>query len=124
MNLFQSMYCRTYQGILRFAMHFIKIRIPETHSSLMDVPEIIKANKLCHPIIVSGKHVSKKDRVLSLLSKLKEDNIPYSLYTDIGSDPTFSEIRSLYDFYKDVTALLQSEAEASSMLARPLDAKS
>ncbi len=101
MNLFQSMYCRTYQGILRFAMHFIKIRIPETHSSLMDVPEIIKANKLCHPIIVSGKHVSKKVRVLSLLSKLKEDNIPYSLYTDIGSDPTFSEIRSLYDFYKD-----------------------
>ena len=88
----------------------------------MDVPEIIKANKLCHPIIVSGKHVSKKDRVLSLLSKLKEDNIPYSLYTDIGSDPTFSEIRSLYDFYKDEGC--DSIIEASSMLARPLDAKS
>lgn len=99
MNPFKVMYCRAYQGILRFAMRFIRIRIPKSYSSLLNIPQIIKENNLSHPIIVSGKNVSKTAFVTSLLSKFKDESIPFSLYTNVGSDPTFSEIYDLYDFY-------------------------
>lgn len=99
MNIFRNIYCRSVQLVLKMAMPFIKIRIPDTFDNLLDVTKIIKDKNLKHPLIVSGKHVSKHEKVQTLLNYLKENNIEFSLFTDVRQDPTFENVENLYKFY-------------------------
>ncbi len=101
MGIFNTIYSRSVQLVLKMAMPFIKIRIPQTHSDLFDVVDIIKKENLKHPLIVSGNHVSKHHKIQKLFSKLKETNIEFSLFTDVKSDPTFENIEQIYEFYKN-----------------------
>lgn len=104
MNVFYKSYCRIYQKTLKIAQRFLVFRLPEVHDSLFDIPSIIKEQNLNHPLIVSGRHVSKKDEVSSLLNTLKQKGISFSLYIDIPSDPDIESIERLFSFYKEQNA--------------------
>lgn len=101
MGVFNVIYSRSVQLILKMAMPFINIRIPETHSDIFKIISIIKNENLNHPLIISGNHVSKHQKIQMLFSKLNENNIKFSLFTDVKSDPTFENIEEIYKFYVD-----------------------
>ena len=101
MGVFNVIYSRSVQLILKMAMPFINIRIPETHSDIFKIIPIIKNENLNHPLIISGNHVSKHPKIQMLFSKLNENNIKFSLFTNVKSDPTFENIEEIYKFYID-----------------------
>lgn len=103
MNPVYKLYCRSYQRILKCAMHFISIPMPETGNSISHVADMIHKNHLIHPLIVSGPHVSKSESVRTFLDELEKSGIVFSLFSKISKDPNFSDIDSLYDFYNENT---------------------
>lgn len=101
MGIFNIIYSRSVQLALKMAMPFINIRIPETHFDILKIVSIIKNEKLNHPLIISGNHVSKHPKIQLLFSELKNNNLSFSLFTDVKSDPTFENIEEIYKFYSD-----------------------
>lgn len=101
MSIFNIIYSRSVQLALKMAMPFINIRIPETHFDILKIVSIIKNEKLNHPLIISGNHVSKHPKIQLLFFELKNNNLSFSLFTDVRSDPTFENIEEIYKFYSD-----------------------
>lgn len=100
MNVFAKTYCRFVQSLTKTAQRFLTFRTPDIKEDLFDVISIIKEKDLHHPFIVSGKHVSKIEKVQSFLNELKKENISFTLNTDVPNDPTIKSINSLLVNYK------------------------
>lgn len=100
MNIVTEAYCRFIQFLTKTAQRFLTIRIPDIKEDLFDVISILKEKDLKHPFIVSGKHVSKIEKVQSFFNELKKENISFTLNTDVPNDPTISSINNLLVNYK------------------------
>lgn len=99
MNIFKRIYCRIYQKILFIAMHFIYIKIPKTYSSIDDLKDILSSYKYKKPLFIMTKHATRDEKVLNTINSCKNLNYEFAIYSDVSSDPTFSDIEKLYLFY-------------------------
>ncbi len=83
MNFFYKLYCRTYQSLLRFLIHFIKIEKPsliEGNGSVSLIYKILNEHNIQKVFIVSGPHISKSELIKPLLESLSNHDISYYLY--------------------------------------------
>ncbi len=104
MNIFFKGYCRIYQKSLKIASHFIPFPEPkliEGSNSLNKVPSILKDHKKIHPLIVSGKTISRLGLFNPLLDSLKAAGIEFTIFDETIPNPTFEVVEKAYLKYKE-----------------------
>ena len=101
MNIFNTLYCRTLQFVLRSASKFIYIPKPIVLKNIFDIKKVLKENSLNHPLIISSKTVSKFDCFISLKNDLNENSIKTIVFNQVKPDPTVLLVNTLVKYYKD-----------------------
>jgi alcohol dehydrogenase len=104
MNIFQRLYCRSYQKIV-FAFSFtLKFNEPELHEGagcLKDIPLILSAKNRMHPLILTDPGIYKLGLHSPLLKVLDDAKISYELYHDVIPNPTFDVVEAAYKMFRD-----------------------
>lgn len=100
MNPIRKTYCRAVQKSMYLAMRLMRFNVPTQHHSYRNVIQCFVERKLKNVLIISGRHVSKKEEVATLIRLFDEEGIHTELYTEITPDPTLECVESLYSFYE------------------------
>jgi alcohol dehydrogenase len=104
MNIFNRMYCRTYQKIIYWISFSLNWSEPELHEgagSLKDIPFILNQKNRIHPLIVTDPGIYKLGLQSPLIQVLGEKKIAYELYHDVVPNPTFDVVEEAYKMYRD-----------------------
>ncbi|HQC54301.1 MAG TPA: iron-containing alcohol dehydrogenase [Clostridia bacterium] len=97
MNIFEKIYCRVYQGVIYLVFPFLRLRKPELivgNGASLEIPKLVKENKLGKPMIVTSKDLVNLKLLDPLFSKLDDEKVPYYLYDDVTPNPTISMIET------------------------------
>lgn len=100
MNIFQKAYCRTFQGIMRFACKFINFRTPQIIKSMGELPDKIKAERIGSVLIVTDDVLHNKLKLVDgLKALLSENGIRCAVYDRTVPNPTLDNIEEAYEAY-------------------------
>lgn len=103
MNSFRVCYCRLYQKIMYMAAMFLNFREPEVidgNGAIYRVSTILKNQEKSHPLIVTDPGIVSLGLHKNLLQALDDDEIEYSLYSNVCPNPTFAVIEEAFALYE------------------------
>lgn len=95
MEMFQKIYCRTYQGVIRLVMHFMSFKEPvryEGEGSVGQIPAILKEKGYRRPLIVADPAMTKLGLINHLTEALNQAQISFSVYDKVVPNPTFDVV--------------------------------
>jgi len=95
MEMFQKVYCRLYQGVIRLAMNFMSFREPtryEGEGSMGRIPAILKEKGYRRPLIVADPAMTKLGLINPLTESLNQAHISFSVYDKVVPNPTFDVV--------------------------------
>lgn len=100
MNLFKTLYCRTFQAVLKTALPLLPYKNPNTIDKICDISIVLKVNGKIHPLIVTDKTVRGLGLIAPLEETLKTARIPYSVYDGVVANPTTQNAKEALKVYK------------------------
>ena len=95
--------CRVVQFFIKIGYYFFRIPKAESYygeGSLLKLPELIKKDGLNKPLIVTDNGLMNLGLLNPLLNKLKEENMPYALFSDVQPNPTCENVMNGYEKYR------------------------
>lgn len=98
----QKRYYRFYQGIMKFAMKFMKYpeqQIISYPGAIDAIPGIVKEQKLKSVCLVCSKSVRRHGLLESLLAGLEKEEITYTIFEDIHPNTTTRNVEDGYRVY-------------------------
>lgn len=102
MNIIKEIYCRAFQKALYLSYPILPYREPELIENKSEgIPEVLKKEHLEKPFIVTDKGIITNNLEKPLLSILESDNISYTLFSDVISNPTTDSIEEALKLYKN-----------------------
>lgn len=101
MNPFYKLYARTYQIIFRIALPILPYRDPIIFNHVEDISGIIKGNKKNKPMIVTDSGILSVGLCDDLFNSLNENNISYSLFSDVCPNPTSDVVNNALKQFKE-----------------------
>ena len=99
MNVFNRIFCRTFQKCFHIAIPILPYRTPKILDSVCDVPSELKSRKVKKVMIVTDEFIGKSHGMTLLKQALEKENVPYVFYDKTKPNPTVSnveEARSIY----------------------------
>lgn len=97
-------YCRVYQAVFKVGNYFLGYRTPETidgAGSVKRMPELLKAAKATRTLIVTDPNIVKLNLMAGMLTALEEAKLPYTVFSDIGPNPTSDMVEAGLQVYRD-----------------------
>ncbi|WP_251550582.1 iron-containing alcohol dehydrogenase [Neobacillus muris] len=97
-----KVFCRTYQGVMKFASSFLPWREPELlmgENSLEKLPALIKGQGIESVLIVSDKGIISARLMDEFLQGLKEAGICFVVYDETVPNPTIDNIEEALKVY-------------------------
>ena len=95
--------CRLVQFFVKIGYYFIHYpnpKVVEGEGSLLKIPDLIKEDKLKKPLIVTDKGLFNLGVHIPLVEKLKEEGMPYAIFSDVFPNPTCENVMNGYEVYK------------------------
>ncbi len=95
-------FCRIYQKIMKFAMHFLPWREPillEGENSVCEIPEIFRSKGIDSVLLVSDKGITSKGLHESTLKAFKQTGIKCTVYDETIPNPTIDNIEEGLNLY-------------------------
>jgi len=92
MNIFKKVYCRSFQGVVNLAAHFMNFKEPELLSgegASTQAKDVLKKRGYLRPLIVTDPGVYSFGLTKALEASLSEAGYTYALYKDVVANPTF-----------------------------------
>ena len=92
MNIFNKLYCRTFQFVFKVALPLLPYRQPEILKSVEEVPTVLQDKHINNVFIVTDGGVMKCGLVDGLTAALSAANIGYSIYDKTMPNPTIAAV--------------------------------
>jgi alcohol dehydrogenase class IV len=102
-DVLNTVYCRSYQTIMRGATYILNWEGPEVlkgAGSVKDLPQIIRAKGVRKVLVVTDAGLMKIGLPAAFLDALKEAGVGYSLYDGTCPNPTIPNIEQALAQYK------------------------
>lgn len=99
MNIFKKIYCRVFQTGFYIAMPFLPYREPTIYSSVEEIPDILKKEKINSILLVTDKGIRNLGISKPLEETLKLNNINYAIYDDTNPNPTIDNVEEARKMY-------------------------
>lgn len=96
MNIFERMYCRTYQAFFRAALPVLPYRKPERLESIDKIPALLKKLNTGSVLLVTDSTLCKTDIVTRLTSQLADYGINCATYDGVNPNPTVHNVEEAY----------------------------
>ena len=94
--------CRMFQFTLKIGYYFFRFPKAESYigeGAFLKIPELIRKDNLKKPLIVTDNSLLKLGLINPLLNILKEENMPYALFSDVQPNPTCENVINGYEVY-------------------------
>lgn len=101
MNIFEKMYCRTYQTFFRIALPILPYREPERLERIDQIPDLVKKLGVRSVLLVTDSTLSGTDTVTWLVSCLADCGISCAVYDGVNPNPTVHNIEAAFQVYKE-----------------------
>lgn len=104
MKRLRKFYCRTYQGVFKYALYLMPWRKPQLLSgedSFDKLSDIVKGKGYDSVLIVTDLMITKLKLTDSLIEKLKERDIKVVVYDKTVPNPSTANIEEAYLLYKE-----------------------
>ncbi len=99
-----NLFCRVFQFVMKIGNYFLPYRMPEYirgENSVLELPRWIKSKKIENILIVTDNGLVKLGILRPMLDKMAEENIEFTLFSDIQPNPTSDDVEAGYKTYKD-----------------------
>lgn len=99
-----KLYCRTFQAGMKIANYFIGYRTPETIQgigSVLKLPKMVKEKGVKKVLIVTQSFLIEIGLLNGMLEAMKNENMEYTIFSDIQINPTDENVEAGYKVYKD-----------------------
>ena len=100
MNPFYKIYCRIFQLCFKIALPFLPYRDPKILNGLKEISSTLKKENINNVIIVTDKTINKLGLIASLINDLNSNNIKYSIYDNVISNPTTDNVYEALKIYQ------------------------
>lgn len=101
MNIVKRIYCRAFQKALYLSYPILPYREPELIENKTEgIPEVLLKEKLKRPFLITDRGIIEHSLEKPLLEVLERNNIEYTLFSDVISNPTTDSIEDALKLYK------------------------
>ncbi len=101
MNIVKRIYCRAFQKALYLSYPILPYREPELIENKTEgIPEVLLKEKLKRPFLITDRGIIEHSLEKPLLEVLERNNIEYTLFSDVISNPTTDSIEEALKLYK------------------------
>lgn len=104
MNLFEKIYCRTYQFFFRAALPVLPYREPERLESIDEIPALLKSLKNNVVLLVTDSTIIRTDTSKRLVSHLTDCGIRCAIYDGVDPNPTVHNVEAAFKIYQECGA--------------------
>lgn len=99
MHKLKAVYCRTFQKALKISLPFLPYRKPEIVGSVKALPDIIKAHKCDHVLIITDAGIRSLGLLKRLEKALTNNEVAYSIYDKTVANPTTTNVNEAVELY-------------------------
>ncbi|MDE6868936.1 MAG: iron-containing alcohol dehydrogenase [Clostridia bacterium] len=99
-NTFKAFYCRLFQTVLKIALPVLPYKDPEIVSKIEDIPQTLKKNAKCKPLIVTDKTIYGLGLCKGLEQSLKSAGLSYCVFSEVVANPTTDNVAAAVKTYK------------------------
>ncbi len=101
MKIVKRIYCRAFQKALYLSYPILPYREPELIENKTEgIPEVLLKEKLKRPFLITDRGIIEHSLEKPLLEVLERNNIEYTLFSDVISNPTTDSIEEALKLYK------------------------
>ncbi len=105
MNIVKRIYCRAFQKALYLSYPILPYREPKLIENKTEgIPEVLLKEKLKRPFLITDRGIIEHSLEKPLLEVLERNNIEYTLFSDVISNPTTDSIEEALKLYKRTKA--------------------
>lgn len=101
---FYNIYCRTYQTVLKLGNFFLGYHMPdyiEGPGCVRQLPELLQKAGIRNVLLVTGPNITKRGLNRGLMDALCDAGIAYTVYNDIGANPTSDMVEAGVSLYRE-----------------------
>lgn len=100
MNALMKLYCRVFQGVFRLALPVLPYRDPVILPSVGDVPDLLSARGLSHPLLVTDGALRSQGLTRPLEEALAARGLAAAVYDGTRPNPTTAMVDAALDLYR------------------------
>ncbi|MDO4813380.1 MAG: iron-containing alcohol dehydrogenase [Eubacteriales bacterium] len=101
---FYNIYCRVYQFALKLGNYFMGYHMPdyiEGPGCVRQLPELLQKAGIRSVLLVTGPNITKRGLNRGLMDALRDAGIAYTVYNDIGANPTSDMVEAGVSLYHE-----------------------
>ena len=94
-DMFNKIYCRIFQAVMKVANYFLGYRMPEYISgpgSIKKLPGLMKAKGANNALVVTDSNLMQLGLLDNMLKALDEAGLKYSIFCDLAVNPTTKNV--------------------------------
>lgn len=102
-DMFNKIYCRIFQAVMKVANYFLGYRMPEYISgpgSIRKLPGLMKAKGANNALVVTDSNLMQLGLLDNMLKALDDAGLKYSVFSDLAVNPTTKNVEEGYLIYK------------------------
>ena len=99
MNPINKLFCRSFQGVLRFVLPVLPYRDPKVLPRVQDIPMCLKKKRIEHVLIVTDGFLHLSGMLEPLKAALKDAGIRYAIYDEVTPNPTILNVELARERY-------------------------
>ena len=100
MNIFGKIYCRTFQGVMRFVLPLMPYREPKIIERIEDIPGVLIEKEISKVLIVTDKGIRDLGLTKTLEKSLKESKVKFEMFDEVVPNPTTDNVENAVNIYK------------------------
>lgn len=101
MNIIRRLFCRSFQTVMKIAIPFLPYRDPSVLSSVNELPELLKEQKIDRVLIVTDETLNRLGMLDSMKAALDNGDIFYCVYDKTVPNPTTTNVEQARQLYID-----------------------
>lgn len=99
MNIFNKIWCRTFQTVFRLAIPILPYREPEQYNSIDEMSGILRSRKFQKVMIITDQGLVKAGICRMVEDILLQSGIEYTIYSDTVPNPTTTNVEEARELY-------------------------
>lgn len=101
MNIFQKLFCRSFQFAFRVAIPFLPYREPKRFSSMTELAEHLKKQQIRSVLLVTDAFLKSSGATAELEMVLAMNEIRCAIYSQVQPNPTVTNVETALKLYQD-----------------------
>lgn len=99
MKIFNKLYCRCFQGVMRIALPFLPYRQPKLLDNYEQLASVVRDNNIDNILIVTDKTINSLGLTKHLEESLKNNKIDYVIFDKTVANPTTDNVEDARQIY-------------------------